>query len=400
MSELECVFCGRSYSFNPFYSFCPDCDEPLLFPIIKKKLKIDPRKGLSLEKFSKFLPLTEIHSGLSLGEGGTPLTRLIRLFPENGSLQVFVKNETLNPTGSFKDRGTAVAVQKAVELGLARIGTVSTGNMASSTAAYGAKAGLKTHVLVKEDISSEKLLSTAAHDPLIVKVKGDYGALFYKSFDLAKKHKIYFMNSVDPLRIEGYKLVGLEIFFQMGQIPPDFVFVPTSSAGHLIGLMKSFIELKQQGRSDRMPIFVGVQAKGCSPLARAFASNRQKFTRLKKVSTIAHAISNPDPPGGNIALKWIREHDGLIIDVTDNEILAAQHLLSTQEGVFCLPSSATTLAGLIKLMNKKILKPDCRSVLVITGTGLKSLKTVRLKKELQKITTLDGLDSCLATCSG
>ena len=396
MENLECIFCQREYPLDIFNPFCPECHEPLLCPSPKKKRKFSLEKTSPLEKFLDFLPLSKINPNLSLGEGNTPLLQLNRLMENFNLPPVFLKNETVNPIACFKDRGTAVAVQKAVSLGIERIGTVSTGNMASSTAAYGAKAGLETYVLLKDDISPDKLLMTSMYNPVLVKVKGDYGELFYESFSLGRKHNIYFMNSVDPFRIEGYKVIGFEIFLQLESRIPRYIFAPVSSGGHLIGLMRAFLDLKKEGFIQHLPIFVGVQAHGCSPIAQAYASGKSEVKRIKKGETIAHSISNPDPPGGNIALKLIRENNGIILDVSDKEILKAQKMLAELEGIFCEPASATTLAGLLKLSGKEKLQADDRIVLVITGSGLKAMNVLEPSRINVREASLSSLERTIS----
>jgi len=375
MENLECIFCQKTYPLDLFFPFCPECKEPLLISYPSKKRRFFLRRQ-SLGKYLDFLPLKEINHNLILGEGNTPLLRLNRLEEKLNLSSVLAKNETINPTHSFKDRGSSVAVQKAVSQRIDKIGTVSTGNMAVSTAAYGARAGLKTYVLLKEDISQEKLLSTALYDPVLVIVQGDYGHLFRQSHLLGKKFKIYFMNSVDPFRIEGYKLTGLEIYLQLKRQAPQYIFVPLSSGGHLIGLMRAFQDLKQAGFIQESPTFVGVQPKGCSPIAQAYAQRRSRFKRIAKPDTIAQAISNPDPPGGNLVLKMIRENKGIILDVSDKEILAAQETLAEQEGLFCQPASATVLAALLKLSENMEFRSHDKIVLILTGSGLRAVQAL------------------------
>jgi len=372
MENLECIFCQKIHPPNVFFPFCPGCNEPLFISYPPKRRKFILGKE-GIEKYLDFLPLDRIDRNLSLGEGDTPLIGLNQLSEKLNLPSLWAKNETSNPTHTFKDRGSAVAVQKASSMDLEKIGTVSTGNMAASTAAYGARAGLRTYVLLKEDTSSEKLLSTAVFNPVLIKVKGDYGKLFLKSYSLAPKFNIYFMNSLDPFRLEGYKITGYEIFLQLKRRAPRFIIVPVSSGGHLIGLMRSFIDLKQEGLIEMYPTFIGVQAEGCSPLAQAYKRNKYEFKRIRKANTIAHAISNPDPPGGNIALKMIRENKGMIIAVSDKEILEAQKILAEEEGIFCQPASATTLAGLLRVKDSFKYTAQDDIVLVITGSGLKAV---------------------------
>jgi len=379
MDKLECQFCKKTYPLDLFFPFCPVCHEPMLIHQTLRTRGFSAAAGLSLEVYRDFLPLDRVDRRLSLGEGNTPLVPLERLRKRYGLPAVFAKNETMNPTQSFKDRGTAVVVQKAAALGIKRIGTVSTGNMASSTAAYAAKAGLGAVVLLKDDTTAEKVRSTGIHGAVLIKVRGDYAALFRESYRLGRKHGIYFANSIDPLRIEGYKVTSYEIFRQLGDRAPRRVFCPVSSAGHLIGLMRGFSDLKDAGRLPEMPRCVGVQASGCAPLARAFAEGREKFRRAARPATIAHAISNPEPPAGNLALKWIRESGGGFVAVTDTEILRAQKDLAEFEGIFADPASATVLAALVKLARREGVRFRGDSVLVITGSGLKSMETLGRK---------------------
>ncbi len=376
IEQLECLFCQKKFPLDIFDPFCPECREPLLCSLPPQKRTFALEKSSPLEKFLDFLPLSQVDTRLSLGEGNTPLIRLDRLIKKYNLPPLYAKNEILNPTLSFKDRGTAVAVQKASSLGVVRIGTVSTGNMASSTAVFGARAGWSTLVLLKEDTPLDKLLTTGIHNPLLIKVKGDYGDLFTKSFAIGKKHKVYFMNSVDPFRIEGYKVTGYEIFFQLERQAPQFLFVPVSAGGHITGLIRSFLDLKQEGFIQGFPTIVGVQAQGCSPVVQAYAAGNPQVTRIKRAETIAHAISNPDPPGGNTALKLIRDNNGILVDVTDEEIMESQRILAEQEGIFCQPASATVLAGLLKLSGEIKAGKNETIVLVITGSGLKALETL------------------------
>ncbi len=392
MNRLECPFCDLKRALDVFDPFCPQCHEPMLvsYPRLARGFHLE--RAFSLEKYREYLPVAHVDRNLSLGEGGTPLVPLERLRRKWRLPPLFAKNETMNPTQSFKDRGTSVAVQRAVALGIRKIGTVSTGNMAASTAAYGAKAGLEVFIFLKEDSTPEKVRSTGIHGATLFKVKGDYGRLFSTSYEIGRRHGIYFINSVDPLRIEGYKVTGYEIYNQLDNRPPRFLLCPVSSGGHLIGLMRAFLDLKEDGIIRELPTFVGVQAVGCAPLARAFARGDEKFRRVSKTATIAHAISNPSPPAGNLLLKWLRETDGLLMQVTDREILAAQRELADMEGIFADPASATTFAGLIKLSKKPHIRLRGEIALIITGSGLKSMETLKLQNILVRPTSLTALE--------
>jgi threonine synthase len=399
MDRFECLVCGPVASRDPFSPFCPGCAEPLfLVPAARSGRKvIHEDRPLALERFAEFLPLDGIDPGLSLGEGLTPLVRLERTGSALGLSPVYAKNEAQNPTGSFKDRGTAVAVQKAVSLGFRRIGTVSTGNMAASTAAYGARAGLETFVLLKEGTAMTSLKAAGIHSPRLIAIEGDYGSLFRASLDIGKRLGISFMNSIDPYRMEGYKLTAFEIFLQMGRRAPRLLFVPLSSGGHLLGLMRAFDDLAREKLITTYPTFIGVQARGCAPLAEAFAAGLERYERPTEVRTIAHAISNPTPPAGNAVLRLIRDRKGILLAVTDEEMLDAQRELAAAEGLFCQPESATTLAALKKLVAAgRISEESGDAVLVLTGSGLKTphlLESVPV--EVHRI-PLSGLESCLS----
>jgi len=368
MNKMKCLYCYHEDVFQPNEILCPVCHQPLLFDLIQfNKASFSYDGEIALQKYRQFLPLPAINLELSLKEGGTPLLRLFSLEKFLNKAGLFAKLEMANPTLSFKDRGTAVVVQKLAEMKIKKIGTVSTGNMASSTAAYAARCGLQAFLLVKKGTSTGALISSAVFEPVIIEVDGDYGQLFYKSYELGKKYGLYFANSVDPLRLEGYKLTSFEICQQLGH-PPDFIFVPLSSGGHLVGLYKGFLELKQAGLIQACPTLIGVQAEGCSPIVQALERGENKVRKVESISTLAHSISNPDPPAGNLVLKIIKENKGQLVSVSDNEMLEAQKLLALKEGLFAQPEASTTLAAYLKL--KETL--DGQSVLVLTGHGLKA----------------------------
>lgn len=399
MDRFDCLACGLLASRDPHSPFCPGCGEPLFVAAAPcpggRRIRED--RFLALEKFLDFLPLDRIDPALSLGEGSTPLVGLGHVGRSLGLPALYAKNEAQNPTGSFKDRGTAVAVQKAVALGAERIGTVSTGNMAASTAAYGARAGLETFVLIKQGASAEILQAAGVFRPKLIALQGDYGPVFRASLMIGRKLGIAFMNSIDPYRIEGYKLIAFEIFLQLGQRPPRTVIVPVSSGGHLLGLMRGFADLEREGLIGAYPQIVGVQVESCAPLVKAFDKGLPRYETLTAGPTVAHAIVNPMPPGGNAVLRLIRERAGRLIAVSDDEMIDAQRELATAEGLFCQMESATVLSALKKLVAAGQLQTgDGAVVLVVTGTGLKSLHIhTAMRIEVHRF-ALEGLEEGLA----
>jgi threonine synthase len=379
MDALECIACGKAYALDIHHPFCPVHRWPLLVHYEAKRRRIRKTAASIYERYSDFLPWRRFDPAVSLGEGGTPLLPLLNLANDLGLPGLLAKNEMMNPTGSFKDRGTVVAVAMALELGFHSVGTISTGNMAGSTAAYAAKAGLKCLIFVKDDTSREKITAAAAHGASVIKVRGDYPALFMRSFEIGRARSVYFMNSVDPFRIEGYKIAGYEIFESLGPSAFDGrravrIFVPVSAGGHLIGLIRAFLDLKEIGAIQALPRFIGVQAAGCAPIARAFQQGPDAVKRFLRPHTIAHAISNPFPPGGDLALRMLRAAEGTMAAVTEREILRAQTQLAAREGLFCDPASAVTLAAARKLGPGR-----GYDVLILTGSGLKTVEDVDAK---------------------
>ncbi len=399
MAKWECLVCEQSREADVFYPFCSQCGQPLIIPPPKARGEIDLTASASLKKFRSFLSLPRVDEKFTLGEGNTPLLRLYRLEKKLGlSFPLLAKNEMANPTHSFKDRGTAVVIQHAVQSGIKNIGTVSTGNMAASTAAYGAKAGLKTFILLKEDAAVEKTISTGIYGASLFQVKGDYGELFWKSLQVGKKLGIYFANSCDPYRLQGYQLTSLEIYLQLGRRGPQYVFVPVSSGGHLTGLLLGFLELKKRKMIARLPHFVGVQASGCAPLSQAWVNGKDQYTRIKKPHTVAHAISNPAPPAGNLVLHLLRKYGGSFLSVSDREIIKAQWELALREGLFCDPAAATPLAGLKKWLRLNPQLKPANVVLILTGSGLKDLAPVKEEGKISLISvSISGLEEALCS---
>ncbi len=366
-----CTACGRKFSLEEHYQRCPICNEPLELENRNGRR----RDGNVWHRYRDFYSIP-LSMDYSLGEGDTPIIRV-----DMYGNEVYLKNETLNPTWSFKDRGTFVAINRAIQMGFDRIGVVSTGNMAASVAAYGAHAGLNTIVLVSENIPNEKISQILPYGAKILKVKGDYGELYFKSLKIGEKRKIYFMNSDDPFRIEGYKTIAYEL---AEKVDVDYVFVPTSSGGLFRGIYKGFLELKESGIIDKIPKMVAVQAKGCSPICSAYPSGR--IERFKNASTIAHAIENPYPPSGNAVLRILKKNGWKCIAVEEYEIIKAQEELA-YKGIFVQPASATTLATLKKLNLK-----NSRIALILTGSGLKT-KSIEYSKTIP-LCDIEELEDC------
>ncbi|WP_048150313.1 threonine synthase [Thermococcus sp. AM4] len=374
--KLRCSICGRVYD-EPVQR-C-ECGEPVEFELFEG----EPYIGKSVwERFWDFWPV-EPALEFSLGEGDTPLVK--SRLGEGFGVRLYLKNETVNPTWSFKDRGTFLAMSYALKAGYKTVGTVSTGNMAASVSAYASRFGLKAKILVSESASDEKLKAVSVYGEEVIRVLGDYGRLYFESLKLGEKLGVYFMNSDNPFRTEGYKGIAFEI---AEELTPDYVLIPTSSGGLFRGVAKGFLELYENGLIDGLPKLIAVQAEGCSPICKAFREGKEKVERFENPKTIAKAIANPYPPSGNAVLKLLREFGWGCVSVSDDEIRKAQKRLA-REGLFVQPASATGIAALEKLS----LPEGAKVVSILTGSGLRTLKDAPAGKITE--CPLEGLENCL-----
>ena len=371
-AKLNCTKCGKEFSAKIKNFRCETCNEPLELEMVKtgKITEGNVMKQTILERYSEFYPFLSTDENISLGEGFTPLTESENLSKYLGVKKLYFKNESQNPTWSFKDRGTAVAVQHAIKLGYTKIGTVSSGNMAPSVAAYGRKANLKAFIFVKHDIPPEKIAPIAIYGPNLLRIKGNYEDIYTKSYEVGDENDIYFMNSDVPFRIEGSKTIAFEICEQLNFEMPDYVVVPTSSGGNTRGIEKGFREFHNCGLINKVPKIICVQASGCSPIVEAYESGHDEVQRVENPSTIAHAIENPYPPSGNQILRMLKWNGGTAVGVTDEEIIEAQGMLA-KDGLFGQPASAVPLAAVMKLKRQNYLNEEEEIVCIITGSGLK-----------------------------
>jgi threonine synthase len=315
-----------------------------------------------LKTYRSFLPVTRATPLITLGEGDTPLVRSQILEKELGCGELYFKLEGCNPTGSFKDRGMVVAVAKAVESGSQSIICASTGNTSASAAAYGARFGLKTIVIIpKGKIATGKLAQALVYDAQIIGIKGNFDQALHIVRALTQRHPVTLVNSLNPDRIEGQKTAAFEIVDELGDAP-DYVFIPVGNAGNVTAYWKGFVEYHRAGKASHNPRMMGFQAAGAAPIVLDKV--------IKRPKTIATAIRIGNPASWHKAAAARDESGGTIDCVTDDEIMNAYGLMAIKEGVFGEPASAASLAGLIKLAKKKDFSGK-RVVCIITGTGLK-----------------------------
>ena len=341
-----------------------DCGEPLWTPERETDgwpTAADP----SLWRYRDLLPV-DPPSGLGAAVGGTPLVRAPRLDDAVGGATVRVKFEGAHPTGTFKDRGTAVGVAGALARGVGAVATVSHGNMARSVAAHAASEGLAAVVCVPADVPAERLATIARHDPTILRVDGDYGRLYGAALDAGAEAGVAVINSDTPLRVAGQKTTGLEI---IEHSDPDVVVMPVSSGGHASGVWKAIREATASGLVDDPPRLYLAQAAGCAPVAAAYDRGADTVTRVEPSETVAYSIANADPPSGTRALAAARETGGAVLAVDDEAILESRSLLAERAGLFVETSCATPLAAARELADRGEIGGGDEVALVATGTG-------------------------------
>ncbi len=381
--ELSCSSCGARQAFGLHALRCSDCGEALEFvapPLRDQVLEPAWASGCAdssgvvggVWRYRDLLAPDFDESAIArvrMGEGGSPLLRALRLGNTVGCEDLWLKDESRNPTGSFKDRGTAVAVAVLSAAGIESIGTVSTGNMARSVAAYAARAGLRAKVWVGATTPAEKLAPIAVHGADLVRIDAPYGQIYETSLIWGAENGVVFVNSDSALRVEGQKTIAYEIAEQSVEQPLDWFLVPTSSGGNFSAIGKGFSEVVEWGLVERSPRLVAVQAEGCSPIASAWENGMDVPMEVGSARTVAGAISNPTPPSGARALRWARETGGLAVKVTDDEILAAQVEIATSTGRFVQPAAAAGLAGLQQLIRSGTIGPEDRVGILLTGAG-------------------------------
>jgi threonine synthase len=331
-------------------------------------------RGL-IEKYRAYLPVTDKTPVISLQEGDTPLIPAVHLPRRMGvKTAVYFKFEGLNPTGSFKDRGMTVAVSKALEKGSKAVLCASTGNTSASAAAYAARAGITCAVLIPDGaIALGKLAQALMHGARIVPIKGNFDEALAIAREISRTQAITLVNSVNPYRIEGQKTGAFEIIDVLGDAP-DIHCIPVGNAGNITAYWKGYRAYKELGRCTRLPRMWGFQASGAAPLVRGKI--------VADPHTVATAIKIGNPASAQTALAARDESGGVIDEVTDQEILDAYGFLARQEGIFCEPASAASVAGLMKYASKGLLKPGQTVVCVLTGNGLKDPDTAT---KIQKI---------------
>ncbi len=320
-------------------------------------------KGL-INRYREYLPVSDTTEIVTLNEGNTPLIKADNLAKKIGlDCEIYLKFEGANPTGSFKDRGMTMAVTKAKEAGAKAIICASTGNTSAAAAAYGAKAGLKTYVLIPDGyIALGKLSQAMMYGAEIIAIKGNFDEALERVIEISEKYPVTLVNSVNPYRIEGQKTGAFEICDALDDAP-DYHFIPVGNAGNITAYFKGYEEYFNIGKSTHVPKMMGFEAEGAAAIV--------KGERIMKPETIATAIRIGNPASWKQAENARDKSGGIINFVTDEQIIEAYKLLASSEGILAEPASAASVAGVIKAMKLGLIENGKKIVCILTGNGLK-----------------------------
>lgn len=372
---IKCISCAKEYNLNDIIYTCQECGsilEVIIEPEVSKDI-FHCRKN-NMWKYKEFMPVDESRI-VSLQEGGTPFIKCDQLAQDMG-IELWVKVEGSNPTGSFKDRGMSVGITKALELGVDTVGCASTGNTSASLAAYAARAGLRCLVLLPSGkVALGKLAQAMFHGAQVLSIDGNFDEALEAVTALALEGELYLLNSVNPFRLEGQKTIGFEIVDDLGWKSPDRIILPVGNAGNISAIWKGIKEFYQAGFIDEKPMMTGIQAEGACPIVNAYKKNRMEIEVVRTPETVATAIRIGAPVSYLKALRAIYDSGGCAETVSDEEILDAQKTLARTEGIGVEPASAASLAGLLKLYEQGDIDKGEQIVCVVTGHLLKDPDT-------------------------
>jgi threonine synthase len=382
MSHLQCSGCQTEYSHNEIHTFCPNCQSPLLTVYhLKKARQYVDREQIShrpkgMWRWAELLPVQQPENRIFLGEGDTALLRLPHFEKLLGLDNLFVKDESSNPTGSFKARGLAAAISKAKELGVQKVIIPTAGNAGGAMAAYAARAGLKAHIFLPKDTPFANVEESRMAGAEVILVDGLISDAAGRAGEKARAEGWFDVSTFkEPYRVEGKKVMGYELAESFGWELPDVIVYPTGGGTGLVGMWKAFAELEELGwlENTKRPRMVSVQAEGCAPVVRAFSQRASFCDFWINAQTIASGLRVPKSFADHLILQDIYDSNGTAIAVSDEAILAAQKKLAQLEGIFAAPEGAATLAALQQLIDQNWVRPDERIVLFNTGSGLKYL---------------------------
>lgn len=383
VTHLECANCGLEHEARRLHNLCTKCAKPLLvrYDLTEAARTLTKESLLGrqpdLWRYREVLPVEREENIVSLAEGWTPLFHAGRLGNQVGLSELYIKDESQNPTQSFKARGMAAAVSMAKELGAQKLAVPSAGNAAGALAAYAARAGMEAFIFMPKDTPRANVIEceqTGAHVTLMDGLITDCGAEVARR----KQSEGWFDVSTlkEPYRVEGKKTLGYELAEQLSWELPDVIIYPTGGGTGLIGMWKAFEEMEQMGWiGAKRPRMVTVQAAGCAPIVRAFAAGKRFADEFPDAATTASGLRVPKAVGDFLILDAIRASGGTAVSVTDEELIAATREIGASEGIFCAPEGAACLPALRKLIKSGLISQKDRVVLFNTGSGVKYLES-------------------------
>lgn len=377
---LVCPKCQKQVPAAEKQFSCPECHVILDVQVDLNQLSADfqekllRRQDSTIWKWHEFMPVEDLSCVVSLGEGGTPLVHTDALAAATGLERLYIKNDTLLPTGSLKDRSNAVGISKAKEWGATTAAVVSTGNAAASVAAYAAVAGMQAVVIIPASTSPQKVAQAAIYGARIIPVEGSFekAASIYQ--EALEEFGWYNCLSSNPYRLEGKKSYAFEVWEQLEGEVPDWMIHPTAGGAGVVAAYKGFRELKGLGWAEKLPRMGAAQADACAPVVRAFESGAEAATPVEAGETIAESIRVAKPSGmATRCLLDVRDSGGAAVGVTDDEIRSAQSLVARTAGVFGEPSGVASVAAALKLKAQGKIQADDLVVCTVSGHGLKQV---------------------------
>lgn len=382
LTDLQCSDCGKTCSTHEIHTFCPDCQSPLLvnYDLNAARRQMDReelhKRLKGMWRWHELLPIREPQNMVSLGEGDTALLNLPRVGKSLGLTNLFVKDESSNPTGSFKARGLSAAVSKAKELGIKKVIIPTAGNAGGAMAAYAARAGMQALIYMPKDTPTANIEESRIAGAEVILVDGLISDAAGMAGETARKDGWFDLSTFkEPYRMEGKKVMGYELAESFKWDLPDVIIYPTGGGTGLVGMWKAFEELEQLGwlnNKDR-PRMVSVQAEGCAPVVKAFEKKATFCDFWTNAKTIASGLRVPKSFADHLILESLYQSNGIAIAVSDASITEAQKELAKAEGIFAAPEGAATLAALKELVKTKWIQADERVVIFNTGSGLKYL---------------------------
>jgi threonine synthase len=383
---LQCIQCGSKFPLYPPKSKCEKCGGILEYNLdLPKSRRIKFSGPLRFWRYKPLLPL--VQHVTSLGEGGTPLQKAERLAKNIGLKELYLKDETRNPTNSYRDRAAALLTSNAIDLKYDTLICATNGNLGASLAAYSAKAGLICHVIVPKLVDVGKLAQMLAYDATIEESGEILDDSIRKAEAITKETGWYQATAeLNPLVIEAQKTISYEIYEQFGV--PDWLIVSMGSGGTIYSIWKGFKELKQLGTANSLPRMVGVQPEGCASIVKTITEGRSKLAKTLNPSTHALAVLVSEPLQGKLAIDTLKESNGFALAVSDSEIFAAELQIAKLEGIFAEPASSATIAALKKLVDEDKINDSESVVCLITGSGLKATDVLQALTKKQKTAVL------------